>query len=72
LDQRIPGLGQKFEEMYHSDFSFWVACLVLGNRKAVLGKYAVIKEMVQEGTNKRLQEMMDRVLGFIRQSSLAD
>ena len=64
LDQRIPDLGQKFEEMYHSDFSFWVACLVFGQRKAVLGKYAVIKEMVQEGTEKRLQEMIEKVLSF--------
>ena len=64
LDRRMPDLGQKFEEMYHSDFSFWVACLVFGQRKAVLGKFAVIKEMVQKGTDKRLQEMIEKVLSF--------
>ena len=64
LDQSVPDLGQQFEGMYHSDFSFWVACLVFGHRKAVLGKFAVIKEITQKGTDERLQEMMGTVLGF--------
>ena len=64
LDQRIPDLGQQFEVMCHSDFSLWVACLVFGQRKAVLGKFAVIKEIVQKGTDERLQEMIEKVLSF--------
>jgi Fe-S-cluster containining protein len=64
LDQLLPEPGQKFEEVYHSDFSFWMACLVFGHRKAVLGKFAVIKEIVQKGTDERLQEMIEKVLRF--------
>ena len=64
LDQLLPELRQKFEEDYHSDFSFWVACLVFGQRKAVLGKFAVIKEIVQQGTDERLQAMIKKVLRF--------
>jgi Fe-S-cluster containining protein len=62
LDQLLPELRQKFEQDYHSDFSFWVACLVFGQRKAVLGKFAVIKEIVQQGTDERLQAMLEKVL----------
>ncbi len=64
LDQALPEARQKFEEDYHSDFSFWVACLVFGQRKAILGKFAVIKEIVQQGTDKRLQAMLEKVLSF--------
>lgn len=30
------------------------------DRKAVLGKFAVIKEIVQQGTEKRLEQMLDK------------
>lgn len=58
LDQALPGLQTKFEGEYHSDFSFLVASLMLGYRKAVLGKFAVIKELVQRGTERRLNQML--------------
>jgi Fe-S-cluster containining protein len=61
LDQALPDLQTKFEVEYHSDFSFLIASLVLGYRKAVLGKFAVIKEMVKQGTEKRLEQMLDRI-----------
>ena len=61
LDQALPDLQAKFEAEYHSDFSFLLASLTLGYRKAVLGKFAVIKEIVQKGTQKRLQQMLGRV-----------
>jgi Fe-S-cluster containining protein len=61
LDQALPELQTKFEAEYHSDFSFLIASLVLGYRKAVLGKFAVIKEIVQQGTEKRLGQMLDKV-----------
>ena len=60
LDQALPGLQTKFEAEYHSDFSFLIASLVLGYRKAVLGKFAVIKEMVQQGTEERLEQMLGK------------
>ena len=59
LDQAAAGLQTKFEAEYHSDFSFLIATLVLGYRKAVLGKFAVIKEMVQKGTEARLEQMLE-------------
>jgi Fe-S-cluster containining protein len=60
LDQALPDLRTKFEAEYHSDFSFLMASLALGYRKAVLGKFAVIKEMVQRGTEERLNQMLSR------------
>jgi len=61
LDQALPGLQTKFEDEYHSDFSFLIASLALGYRKAVLGKFAVIKEIVMQGTDERLQQMLAKV-----------
>jgi Fe-S-cluster containining protein len=60
LDQALAALQSKFESEYHSDFSFLIASLALGYRKAVLGKFAVIKEMVQLGTEERLEQMLNR------------
>jgi Fe-S-cluster containining protein len=60
LDQGLAGLQAKFEAEYHSDFSFLIASLALGYRKAVLGKFAVIKEMVQQGTEERLEQMVGK------------
>lgn len=60
LDQALAELQSKFEAEYHSDFSFLIASLALGYRKAVLGKFAVIKEMVQQGTEERLEQMLGR------------
>jgi Fe-S-cluster containining protein len=57
LDRALPELQSKFEAEYHSDFSLLIASLALGYRKAVLGKFAVIKEMVQQGTEQRLEQM---------------
>ena len=61
LDQALPDLQIKFEVEYHSDFSFLIASLILGYRKAVLWKFAVIKEIVKQGTQERLEQMLDRV-----------
>jgi hypothetical protein len=61
LDQALPDLQTKFEAEYHSDFSFLIASLTLGYRKAVLGKFAVIKEIVMQGTDERLQQMLAKV-----------
>ena len=61
LDQKRPDLQVKFETEYHSDFSLLVASLVLGYRRAILGKFAVVKEIVQQGTEERLQQMLTNV-----------
>ena len=58
LDRHLPELQQKFEEQYHSDFSFLMTSLVLGPRKAVLGKFAVIKEIVKQGKTNRLKTIL--------------
>ena len=58
LDRKLPELQQQFEEQYHSDFSFLMTSLVLGLRKAVLGKFAAIKEMVKLGKSNRLQTIL--------------
>ena len=58
LDQALPDLQKIFETAYHSDFSLLMASLVLGYRKAILGKFAVVKELVQQGTEERLQQML--------------
>ena len=60
LDQASAELQVKFEAEYHSDFSFLIASLVLGYRKAVLGKFAVIKEIIQQGTQERLEQMLGK------------
>jgi hypothetical protein len=58
---RHPPTAAGFEETYHSDFSFWMTTLVLGVRKSVLVKFAVIKEMVNQGSSKRLEGLLDKV-----------
>jgi Fe-S-cluster containining protein len=60
LDQALPDLRTRFEAEYHSDFSFLIASLVLGYRRAVLGKFAVIKEIVRQGTEARLEQMLGK------------
>jgi Fe-S-cluster containining protein len=71
LDQNFPELQNIFEEKYHSDFSFLIASLILGVRKSVLGKFAVIKEMVNQGSSKRLQTMLARVTKEVLDASLS-
>jgi Fe-S-cluster containining protein len=61
LDSALAESGKCFEGVYHSDFSFLMAALVLGSRKAVLGKFGVIKEIVQKGTDTRLRKFLDKI-----------
>jgi hypothetical protein len=58
LDDHLPQLKARFEKEVHSDFSFLTAAVVLGYQKAVLGKYAVIKEIVQERKEDRLNAFL--------------
>ena len=61
LDNELPNLRTKFENEYYSDFSFLISSLALGTKKVVLGKYAVIKELIREGTDKRLENLLSHI-----------
>lgn len=57
LGKPLNGLQTRFEEEYHSDFSFLFTSLALGMKKALLLKITVIREIVQKGTDTHLQEI---------------
>jgi hypothetical protein len=61
LDKNLADLQTKFENEYYSDFSFLIASLALSTKKAVLGKFAVIKELSRSGTDKRLKNLLSQV-----------
>ena len=61
LDNEFADLQTKFENEYYSDFSFLITSLALGTKKAVLGKFAVIKELAREGTDKRLKKLLSQL-----------
>jgi len=61
LGEPLSDLQTRFETEYHSDFSFLMTSLVLGMKKALLEKLMVIKEIVQKGTETRLQRALDKV-----------
>lgn len=61
MDRTVADLQNKFETEYHSDFSLLVTSLVLGMKKALLEKFAVVKECVQEGGDTRLKKILEQV-----------
>jgi Fe-S-cluster containining protein len=61
LGKSLGDLQTRFEDEYHSDFSFLLTSLVFGLRKTLLLKFAVIKETVQKGTDLRLREALGKV-----------
>ncbi len=61
LDNELADVQTKFEKEYHSDFSFLVASLSLSTKKAILGKFAVIKELSQSGTEKHLKNLLSQI-----------
>ena len=61
LDTDLADLQTKFENEYYSDFSFLMASLVLGTKKAILGKFAVIKELSRSETDKRLKNLLSQI-----------
>jgi hypothetical protein len=61
LDNELAYLQTKFENEYYSDFSFLVASLALSTKKAVLGKFAVIKELSRSGTDQRLKNLLSQI-----------
>lgn len=70
LGMSLGRMQERFETEFRSDFSFLIASLALGHKKAVLQKFAVIKELVQKGTDKRLQTAREKVTsGYMRISA---
>ena len=61
LDNELAHMQTKFENEYYSDFSFLVASLALSTKKAVLGKFAVIKELSRSGTDQRLKNLLSQI-----------
>lgn len=61
LDQPFKELQAKFENEYHSDFSFLITALALGMKKAILEKFAVIKEIIQKGSEDRLKKTLEKI-----------
>jgi hypothetical protein len=61
LDNELADMQTKFENEYYSDFSFLVASLALSTKKAVLGKFAVIKELSRSGTDQRLKNLLSQI-----------
>ena len=61
LDNELADLQTKFENEYHSDFSFLMTSLALSTKKAVLGKFAVINELSRSGTDKRLKNLLSQI-----------
>jgi Fe-S-cluster containining protein len=61
LDKELADLQTKFENEYYSDFSFLMASLTLSTKKAVLGKFAVIKELSRSGTDSRLKNLLSQI-----------
>jgi len=58
LSTPVAELQKSFENGYQSDFGFLITSLILGHKKAFLGKYAVIKEMVTKGSETRLDKLL--------------
>lgn len=61
LDGAFQDLRDKFENEYHSDFSLLITALGLGMKKALLEKFAVVKECLQKGSDQRLQKALDGI-----------
>jgi Fe-S-cluster containining protein len=61
LDRRFGPLSADFENRCNSDFSFLLACLVLGDRKAILGKFAVVKDIVRGQPCGRLESILNQL-----------
>lgn len=58
LDNELADLQVRFENKYHSDFSFLITSMALSPKKAVLGKLAVVKELNRKGTDKHLRNLL--------------
>jgi Fe-S-cluster containining protein len=61
LDDSVGIWRDQFETNYHSDFSYLLTAMLFGARKAVLSKIAVIKEIAEMGTDRRLHKYLSQM-----------
>lgn len=61
LDGPLGHWRDLFEKHYHSDFSYLLMATLFGARKSILAKIAVIKEIAEMGTERRLQKFVSQV-----------
>jgi hypothetical protein len=61
LDETLTPWCNRFENNYHSDFSYLLTAMLIGARKSVLTKIAVIKEIAEAGSDRRLQKVVSRL-----------
>lgn len=61
LDDGLGELKNAYEQACHSDFSFFIACLVWGQRKAVLAKITVIRELAASSSQTKLQRLLQQI-----------
>jgi Fe-S-cluster containining protein len=59
---------QSFHKNYYADFSFVVAAMHYGHRRAVHIKFDVVKEIVQTGRSKKLSPLLDEFHDPFKQS----
>ena len=60
--------NQSFHKNYYADFSFVVAAMHCGYRRAVQIKFDVVKEIVQTGRSKKLNPILDEFVDSFKQS----
>lgn len=61
LDTPLGELQEKFETVYHSDVSLLLTALAFGMKKAILEKFAVVKEVLQTGKEDRLKKLLEKL-----------
>ena len=59
---------QSFHKNYYADFSFVVAAMHYGRRRAVQIKFDVVKEIVQTGRSRKLNPLLDEFVDPFRHS----
>ena len=60
---------QSFRENYYADFSFLVAAMHYGQRRAVQIKFDVVKEIVQTGHSQKLNPILNEYVDPFKQSA---
>jgi Fe-S-cluster containining protein len=61
LGKPLGDLQSRFELEYHSDFSLLLASMRLGMKKAMIFKFAVIKETAHKGEDTHLKQVLQKI-----------
>ncbi len=61
LSRSMGDFQSRFEEDYHSDFSFLVSSLALGKREALMAKMLITKEILDAGTDRNLRRTLEMI-----------